>query len=85
MPYPQKDFHEPVQSGNVSDSSGVQDSDEGGALENQLIVYREEPAFINAIGMIPMAIFWAVTQPIAHYSDKALDKVLEKLGVLSLD
>lgn len=34
--------------------------------------------------MLPAAMFWAVAQPLAKYSGKAFDKVVEKLTGLSL-
>ncbi len=51
-------------------------------MHNQLILYHEQPVFITVIGMIPVAMFWTVAQPLAHYSSKAFDKVMQKLSGL---
>lgn len=51
----------------------------------QLVIYQEDPVFIKVIGMIPEAMFWVVAQPIAHYTNKAFDSLMEKLASVLLD
>ncbi len=44
----------------------------------------EHPVFINVLNMIPMAMVSAVVHPIAYYTDKAVEKMTEQLGRLSV-
>ncbi|KAF1949070.1 hypothetical protein CC80DRAFT_555686 [Byssothecium circinans] len=52
--------------------------------KKQLILYQERPVFINVIGMLPAAMFWTMAVPVAVLSNKAYDKVVEKLSGLKL-
>jgi hypothetical protein len=65
------------------------DYDSGGHAYKKQVLYQKDH-ISKIIGLIPGAMFWAVAQPIAHYSNKALgvtskayDSMLAKLtGVL---
>lgn len=47
--------------------------------QNQLILYPQHPAFINAISMIPATMFWATAAPIVKYTNIAVDLLIDKL------
>lgn len=56
------------------------------------VSYLEDPPIVKALGMVPVATFWVIVQPLARYSDKilgatskALDTALQKLNGLLLD
>ncbi|KAF2791835.1 hypothetical protein K505DRAFT_363451 [Melanomma pulvis-pyrius CBS 109.77] len=65
-------------------SSTVVNSNDSKEVKEYEANELEDPVFIKVIGMIPKCMFWAVAQPIAHYSSLAFDKALEKLTGLSL-
>ncbi|UPX11384.1 uncharacterized protein EKO05_0001990 [Ascochyta rabiei] len=47
--------------------------------QKQLIVYPQHPAFVNAIGMIPAAVFWMTAAPIIKYTTAAVDLLIDSL------
>jgi hypothetical protein len=52
--------------------------------EKQLIVYPQHPTFVTVIGLLPKTMFWAAAAPIAKYSIKAYNALVEKIGSLEL-
>lgn len=52
--------------------------------DRQLILAPEYPTFVKVIGMLPAAMFWQVAAPIANYSNKAYDALVDKLHDLGL-
>jgi hypothetical protein len=51
---------------------------------DQQVVHEDRPDFSKIIGMLPATLFWAVASPVAALSNKAYDKVVEKLFGMSL-
>jgi hypothetical protein len=64
--------------------SGDADSESAGAmncsLEQQLTAYPQHPTFVTVIGLLPKTMFWVVAAPIAKYSNKAYDAMVERVG-----
>jgi hypothetical protein len=52
--------------------------------DKQLILYPQHPTFVNVIGMLPEALFWATAAPIAKYSTKAYDALVVRFAGLEL-
>jgi hypothetical protein len=48
--------------------------------DKQLILYPQHPTFVTVIGMLPEALFWATAAPIAKYSTKAYDALVDKFA-----
>jgi hypothetical protein len=61
---------------------GVLDEEDLGDEHKQMILYPQHPTFVTVIGMLPQAMFWATAAPIAKYSGKAYEALVEKLSEL---
>lgn len=45
----------------------------------QVILYPQEPAFINAISMIPATMFWVTAVPVVKYTGIAVELLIDQL------
>ncbi|KAH7379281.1 hypothetical protein DE146DRAFT_730542 [Phaeosphaeria sp. MPI-PUGE-AT-0046c] len=52
--------------------------------ERQLILAPEHPTFVKVIELLPAAMMYQVVAPIAHYSNKAYEALVDKLHGLGL-
>jgi hypothetical protein len=59
--------------GEVAPESPISDD------QKQIILYPQHPAFINAIGMIPVTMFWATAAPVLKYTGIAVELLIDKL------
>lgn len=65
----------------VDNNSSSDAAQNGGTLVND---DDEHPVFIKVISMVPTTMFWALVHPVAYYSNKLYEAVLEKLGGMTL-
>jgi hypothetical protein len=49
-----------------------------------LVFYPQHPTFVTVIGLLPQALFWAAAAPVAEYSTKAYDALIEKVAGIGL-
>jgi hypothetical protein len=63
-------------------SDAVLEEEDVGDEHKQMILYPQHPTFVNVIGMLPQAMFWATAAPIAKYSGKAYEALVGKLSEL---
>ena len=54
------------------------------AVQRQLIICPLDPTFVTVIGMLPRAMFWVAAAPVAKFSNKAYDTVVEKFTQMEL-
>ncbi|KAF3050287.1 hypothetical protein E8E11_009121 [Didymella keratinophila] len=47
--------------------------------QKQIILYPQNPAFINAIGMIPATMFWVTAAPVVKYTGIAVELLIDQL------
>ena len=59
--------------GDVAAESAISDD------QKQMILYPQNPAIINAIGMIPATMFWATAAPVVKYTNIAVDMLIDQL------
>lgn len=52
--------------------------------QKQMILYPQHPTFVTVIGMLPATMFWVTLVPIAKYSSKAFDIIVEKMTGLKM-
>jgi hypothetical protein len=52
--------------------------------DKQIILYPQHPTFVNVIGMLPEALFWATAAPIATYSTRVYDALVDRFAGLEL-
>lgn len=47
--------------------------------QKEIVLYPQNPAFINAIGMIPATMFWATAAPVVKYTGIAVELLIDQL------
>jgi hypothetical protein len=74
----------PIEQDKDSDADAENSDTSSHPGDEQLILYPQHPALVNIIGMLPEAFFWATAAPIAKYSIKAYDALIDKFAGLEL-
>jgi hypothetical protein len=74
----------PIEQDEDSDADAEYSDTVSNPEDKQLILYPQHPTFVTVIGMLPKALFWATAAPIAKYSTKAYDALVNKFAGLEL-
>jgi hypothetical protein len=74
----------PIEQNEDSDADAEYSDTASTSGDTQLILYPQHPTFVIVIGMLPAAFFWATAAPIAKYSTKAYDALIDKFAGLEL-
>jgi hypothetical protein len=74
----------PIEQDEDSDADAENSDTSSKAKYRQLVSYPQHPTFVTVIGMLPEAFFWATAAPIAKYSTRAYDALIDKFARLTL-
>jgi len=65
--------------GQTTDECNVTAVSAVGDDQKQIILYPQNPAFINAIGMVPATMFWVTAAPVVKYTGIAVELLIDQL------